>query len=63
MFEKASNEELVPVKEGTNVSAFMFETSLMLGVSEWALVQSNKVRPTYKQEKWQPLKVHFSKPG
>ncbi|KAL2783257.1 putative homogentisate 1,2-dioxygenase [Aspergillus keveii] len=62
VYDAASNEKLVPVKEGSKVKAFMFESSLMLGVSEWALFHSNKVRPSYKKEKWQPLKVHFQKP-
>lgn len=60
--EVASKEELVPKKEGTSVKAFMFESSLMLGVTEWALTHSGKVRPSYTEEKWQPLKVHFQKP-
>lgn len=60
--EHASNEELVAKREGTSVKAFMFESSLMLGVTEWALTDSGKVRPSYTEEKWQPLKVHFQKP-
>jgi len=59
--EKARQEELKPVKEGVAVKAFMFETSYMLGVTDWALYQSGKVRPSYKEDKWQPLKVHFTK--
>lgn len=61
--EKASQEELKPVKEGTAVKAFMFETSYILGVTNWALNLSGKVRPSYKQDKWQPLKVRFKKPA
>lgn len=63
VYEQAANEKLVPVKEGLDIKAFMFETSLMVGVTEWALVHSKKLRPSYKKDKWQPLKVNFKKPA
>ncbi|KAF5232145.1 hypothetical protein FANTH_13142 [Fusarium anthophilum] len=62
VFEKASNEALVPRKDGHDVQVFMFETSLMLGTTEWGLVESKKVRESYRAEKWQPLKVNFQPP-
>lgn len=62
LYEKASTEPLGPKREGDDLKAFMFETSLMLGVTDWALVESNKVRGTYREEKWQPLKVNFQPP-
>jgi len=63
LFEAASNEKLEPVKEGTSVRPFMFETSFVLGISHWALKDSGKVQHGYQKNKWQPLKVHFKKPN
>ncbi|KAJ4152154.1 hypothetical protein NW765_017663, partial [Fusarium oxysporum] len=42
-FIKASGAELSPQKAGTNSMAFMFESSLMLGVTEWSHVKRQKV--------------------
>jgi len=63
LFEAASNEKLVPVKEGTKIKAFMFETSSVLGITQWALVDSGTLQRDYQKSKWQPLKVHFKKPA
>jgi len=40
----------------------MFESSLMVGVTEWGLRQCQKVQPTYNKESWEPLPVHFRRP-
>ena len=56
--EKASNAKLEPQKIMTGSMAFMFESSLMLGVSEWALKQAH-VQETYSEHSWGNLKRHF----
>lgn len=61
-FEKASNAQLVPQKVGDGSMAFMFESSLMLGVTEWGLETSKKLQPNYNDESWMDLKPHFKRP-
>ncbi|XP_053396198.1 homogentisate 1,2-dioxygenase-like isoform X1 [Mercenaria mercenaria] len=58
-FEKASNEELKPVRVADGTQAFMFESSLSWRVTEWA--NKTKVDEDY-YTCWQPLKKHFT-PG
>jgi homogentisate 1,2-dioxygenase len=43
-FEKASTVDLAPQKVGEGSMAFMFETCLMLGVTEWGLKTCQKVQ-------------------
>lgn len=62
VFESATAKELGPVKDGVDSKVFMFETSLMLGFTDWALSSSDKLAATYQEDKWAPLKVHFKKP-
>ncbi|KAI5308622.1 hypothetical protein KEM55_005273, partial [Ascosphaera atra] len=50
-YEKASNAILSPMKVGEGSMAFMFETSLMLGISEWGL-NCGKVQSTYSEDTW-----------
>lgn len=54
-FEKAVKADLKPVRVGDGTMAFMFETSLMLKTSQWALVQA---QPDY-WEAWKGLKGAF----
>ncbi|KAL1882492.1 hypothetical protein Plec18167_002908 [Paecilomyces lecythidis] len=61
-FEKASNAELKPQKVGEGSMAFMFESCLMVGVSEWGLKTCQKVQEKYNDESWRPLKRHFKNP-
>ena len=61
-FEKASSAELKPMKVGEGSMAFMFESSLMVGVTEWGLNKCQKVQKDYNAESWEPLKVHFKRP-
>lgn len=61
-YEKASTAELKPMKVGEGSMAFMFESSLMVGVTEWGLRESGKVQKEYNHESWEGLKVHFRKP-
>lgn len=57
--EKASTAELKPVKVGEGSMAFMFESSLMVGVTEWGLKKCAKVQKDYNQESWLPLRPWF----
>jgi homogentisate 1,2-dioxygenase len=43
-FEKASTAELAPQKVGAGSMAFMFESCLMVGVTEWGLKKCQKVQ-------------------
>ncbi|RYP67478.1 hypothetical protein DL770_008619 [Monosporascus sp. CRB-9-2] len=61
-FEKASNMELKPTKVGEGSIAFMFESSLMLGVTEWGLRTCKKVQEQYNEESWMQLQPHFKLP-
>jgi homogentisate 1,2-dioxygenase len=59
-FESGSNAELKPVRVADNSQSFMFESSLMLNLTKWALVESKKVQSNYLQESWGGLKKHFT---
>ena len=61
-FEKASNAELKPQKIGVGSMAFMFESSLMLGVTQWGLQTCQKVQDNYNEESWVDLQPHFKRP-
>jgi homogentisate 1,2-dioxygenase len=61
--QKASNAELKPAKVGEGSMAFMFESCLMIGVTEWGLKQCKKVQEDYNEESWTPLKAHFKFPN
>jgi homogentisate 1,2-dioxygenase len=61
-YEKASNAPLSPQKVGEGSMAFMFESCLMVGVTDWGLKKCEKVQEEYNQESWLPLKVHFQRP-
>ena len=61
-FEKASSAELKPMKVGEDSMAFMFESSLMVGVTQWGLESCQKVQKQYNAESWEPLRVHFRRP-
>ena len=58
----ASGADLKPVKVGEGSMAFMFESSLFLGVTEWGLQNCQKVQPDYNQTSWETLKSNFQPP-
>ncbi|KAK9249762.1 homogentisate 1,2-dioxygenase-domain-containing protein [Lipomyces tetrasporus] len=60
--EKASNMELRSIKVGTGSIAFMFESCMMLGLTDWGLEECRKVQKTYNQDSWVPLKRFFTGP-
>ncbi|KAG7142767.1 Homogentisate 1 like protein [Verticillium longisporum] len=59
-FEKASNADLKPHKVGEGSLAFMFESCLMIGVTDWGLKHCQKVQEEYSKESWSGLVPHFT---
>lgn len=59
---KASNATLQPVKVGEGSMAFMFESSLMVGVTDWGLSLCRKVQEDYNEESWTRLRPRFHIP-
>lgn len=57
-FEAASKEDLKPVRVADNTMSFMFETSLMLRTTKWAMEGSEKLQPDYWKA-WADLKANF----
>lgn len=57
-FEQASKESLHPVRVAGDTMAFMFESSLMLKTTRWAMEESEKIQPNYWHA-WAPLKAYF----
>lgn len=55
----ATHAELSPQKVGTGSLAFMFESSLMVGVTSWGLKHCQKVQEAYNEESWESLVTHF----
>ncbi|KAI0888382.1 Homogentisate 1,2-dioxygenase [Annulohypoxylon maeteangense] len=61
-YEGASNAELKPALVGKGSCAFMFESCLMVGVTEWGLKMCQKVQEGYNEESWGGVRVHWKKP-
>ncbi|KAI1416464.1 Homogentisate 1,2-dioxygenase [Hypoxylon sp. FL1857] len=61
-FEGASNAELKPALVGKGSCAFMFESCLMVGVTEWGLKMCKKVQEGYNEESWGGVQVHWKRP-
>ena len=61
-FEGASNAELKPAFVGNGSCAFMFESCLTVGVTEWGLKTCKKVQESYNEHSWGGLKVHWKRP-
>ncbi|KAL2162267.1 hypothetical protein VTH06DRAFT_7180 [Thermothelomyces fergusii] len=60
-YEGARNAELKPAKVGEGSCAFMFESSLMVGVTDWGLKTCRKVQADYSDHSWGGVKVHWKK--
>lgn len=58
-FEKASTVELKPQRTTEGSMAFMFESSLMLKTTRWAMDESGKLQSDYWKA-WADLQPHFS---
>ncbi|PSR99119.1 Homogentisate 1,2-dioxygenase [Coniella lustricola] len=61
-YEGARNAELKPAKVGGGSCAFMFESCLMVGVTEWGLKKCAKVQGEYSVHSWGGVKVHWKRP-
>lgn len=61
-YEGARAADLKPVKVGAGSCAFMFESSLMVGVTEWGLRTCKKVQEGYSEESWGGVKTHWGMP-
>jgi homogentisate 1,2-dioxygenase len=61
--EKASEIPLTPQKVGEGSMTFMFESSFMLGVTEWGLKGCQKVQENYNVHSWTGVKRRFKAPG
>jgi homogentisate 1,2-dioxygenase len=59
---RASEMELEPQKIGEGSMAFVLETNMLLGLSEWAWSKSSKRQLNYNARTWTPLKSHFKIP-
>ena len=60
--EGARAAKLQPQKVGEGSCAFMFESCLMVGVTEWGLRTCKKVQEGYSEESWGGVKTHFKLP-
>lgn len=61
-YEGARAAELRPAKVGMGSCAFMFESCLMVGVTDWGLKTCAKVQSEYSEHSWGSLKVHWRRP-
>jgi homogentisate 1,2-dioxygenase len=57
--QNATEAELKPQKVGSDSMAFMFESSLMVGVTAWGLKHCQKIQEGYIKQSWEPLVAHF----
>ncbi|CAK7240641.1 MAG: hypothetical protein STHCBS139747_002087 [Sporothrix thermara] len=60
--QRATNANLAPQKVGEGSMAFMFESCLMVGVTDWGKKNCQKLQPEYNAHSWLPLKPHFKRP-
>ncbi|KAG6046377.1 hypothetical protein E4U39_001420 [Claviceps sp. Clav50 group G5] len=60
-YERARGGELGPVKVGEGSCAFMFESGLMMGVTEWGLRRCRKLQEGYCEESWGGVVRHFGR--
>ncbi|VBB79835.1 Putative Homogentisate 1,2-dioxygenase [Podospora comata] len=58
-YEGAREAELKPQKVGEGSCAFMFESCLMVGVTEWGLRRCRKVQGGYNKHSWEGVEVHW----
>ncbi|KAG6029954.1 hypothetical protein E4U40_000194 [Claviceps sp. LM458 group G5] len=60
-YERARGGELGPVKVGEGSYAFMFESGLMMGVTDWGLRRCRKLQEGYCEESWGGVVRHFGR--
>jgi homogentisate 1,2-dioxygenase len=61
--QKASNAVLTPQKVGEGSMAFVIESSMLLGLSEWAIKGSGKMQKAYSKQTWGGLQSQFKLPA
>ncbi|OIW24540.1 Homogentisate 1,2-dioxygenase [Coniochaeta ligniaria NRRL 30616] len=61
-YEGARERRLGPEKVGMGSCAFMFESCLMMGVTEWGLRKCDRVQEEYVEHSWGSVRVHWKKP-
>lgn len=61
-YEAARGADLRPARVGAGSCAFMFESCLMVGVTDWGLRKCSKVQSEYSEHSWGGLKVHWKRP-
>ncbi|KAM7212082.1 homogentisate 1,2-dioxygenase [Rhypophila decipiens] len=59
-YEGAREAELKPVKVGGGSCAFMFESCLMMGVTDWGLRECEVVQEGYSEHSWGGVKVYWT---
>jgi homogentisate 1,2-dioxygenase len=60
--QRASVVELKPQKVGEGSMAFVIESKMILGLSEWAMKTSQKKQQDYNTQTWGGLQSHFNMP-
>lgn len=60
--ERASIAELSAQKVGEGSMAFVIETPMLLGLSDWAMKTSGKRQANYNVDTWGGLRPHFTLP-
>ena len=61
--QKASNAVLTPQRVGEGSMAFVIESSMLLGLSEWAIKGSGKMQKAYSKQTWGGLQSQFKLPA
>jgi homogentisate 1,2-dioxygenase len=57
-FDMATKEDLKPMRVAEGTMAFMFESSLMLKTTAWAMEECGELQADYYKA-WEPLQSHF----
>ncbi|KAH7310132.1 Homogentisate 1,2-dioxygenase [Rhexocercosporidium sp. MPI-PUGE-AT-0058] len=61
--EQGREGKLEPKWTGAGNYAFMFESSLMMAVTDWGLRTCKKVQQRYSEESWGGIRSHWSMPN
>ena len=62
-YDKATTAKLEPRKVGQGSLAFMFESSLTIGLTDWALNKCDKLQMAYGEDTWVNFKRQFVVPN
>lgn len=58
-FEQASKADLVPVRVADGTMSFMFESALMLSLTQWAVHGCGCLQQNYNEQAWSGLDSKF----